>query len=56
MVGEGPGMPLVVLCHRSRRSRPVTGWPRRRGFPLAANLAGGIDARAKAVDPDLPLC
>lgn len=48
------GSPLVVLCHHGMRSMQVTEWLRQSGF-AAINLAGGIDAWARNVDPTLSL-
>ena len=44
---------LVVLCHHGVRSERVTAWLRANGFPLATNLAGGIDAWAQIVEPEM---
>lgn len=43
--------PLVVLCHHGMRSAMVVDYLRQNGFDNACNLAGGIDAWARAVDP-----
>lgn len=43
--------PLVVLCHHGGRSRMVTEFLRNNGFDNAVNLAGGIDAWARSIDP-----
>ncbi len=45
--------PLVVYCHHGMRSRQATEFLRARGFVQATNLAGGIDAFARAIDPSL---
>jgi rhodanese-related sulfurtransferase len=45
---------LVVLCHHGARSLRVVQFLRERGFDSAINLAGGIDAYARTVDPGLP--
>ena len=42
---------LVVLCHHGGRSARAVGWLRQNGFDRATNLAGGIDAWARRVDP-----
>jgi rhodanese-related sulfurtransferase len=47
---EHPG-PLIVLCHLGFRSAQVTGWLRQLGWENVYNLAGGIDAYARQVDP-----
>lgn len=45
--------PLAVMCHHGGRSAQVTGWLRQQGFDNAFNVAGGIDAWARLVDPSL---
>ena len=46
--------PLIVVCHHGMRSAMVTAFLRKNGFDNAWNLAGGIDAWARHVDPDMP--
>jgi rhodanese-related sulfurtransferase len=46
--------PVVVMCHHGGRSMQVTRWLRGNGFPNAVNLAGGIDAWSRTVDPQVP--
>jgi rhodanese-related sulfurtransferase len=43
--------PLVVICHHGMRSMNATLWLRQQGYQNAVNLAGGIDAWARLVDP-----
>jgi rhodanese-related sulfurtransferase len=45
---------IVVLCHLGGRSERVTRFLRVSGFPLAVNLAGGIDAWSREIDPAIP--
>jgi rhodanese-related sulfurtransferase len=45
--------PLVVLCHHGMRSAMVADFLRSNGFDNAKNLAGGIDAWARLMDPDM---
>ncbi|HEX9449378.1 MAG TPA: rhodanese-like domain-containing protein [Dongiaceae bacterium] len=45
--------PLVIVCHHGMRSFHATMWLRQHGFPLAVNLAGGVDAWAQTVDSSL---
>ena len=45
--------PLVVICHHGTRSLNVTMWLRGEGFDRAVNLAGGIDAWARQIDPGM---
>jgi rhodanese-related sulfurtransferase len=44
---------LVVMCHHGRRSAQAVEWLRANGFPNAINLAGGIDAWARRIDPEM---
>ena len=44
--------PILVLCHHGGRSQVVADWLAANGFD-AANVAGGIDAWAADVDPDV---
>lgn len=52
---ENPGDPLVVLCHHGNRSAQVTAWLLDLGWTDVYNLAGGIDAYARQVDPAIGL-
>ncbi|KAB2951763.1 MAG: molybdopterin-synthase adenylyltransferase MoeB [Thermoanaerobaculia bacterium] len=45
---------LAVYCHTGGRSAVAVDFLRRRGFARAANLAGGIDAWSRQVDPSVP--
>lgn len=45
--------PVIVMCHLGFRSAQVTGWLRQMGWKNVYNLAGGIDAYARQVDPGL---
>jgi rhodanese-related sulfurtransferase len=54
-VGELPrDREIVVLCHQGVRSERVTQFLRASGFDRAVNLAGGIDAWSREIDPALP--
>jgi rhodanese-related sulfurtransferase len=44
---------IVVLCHHGVRSQYVASFLERLGFERLHNLAGGIDAWAKDVDPSM---
>jgi rhodanese-related sulfurtransferase len=46
-----PEKPLVVYCHHGVRSYQAVVWLRQQGFPLAQNLAGGIDRWSQVIDP-----
>ena len=43
--------PVVCLCHHGMRSMQVAMFLERRGMSEVYNLAGGIDAWARQVDP-----
>ena len=45
--------PIAVLCHSGMRSFRVAGYLAQLGFGRVANVAGGIDAWAREVDPSL---
>jgi adenylyltransferase/sulfurtransferase len=44
---------LLILCHSGGRSRRVTDFLRARGLSAVSNIAGGIDAWAREIDPSL---
>lgn len=44
---------LLVHCHHGGRSRRATRFLRANGFARASNVAGGIDAWAREIDPTL---
>lgn len=46
---------LVVLCHHGIRSAQVAAWLIDLGWESVYNLAGGIDAYARTVDPSVGL-
>jgi rhodanese-related sulfurtransferase len=45
--------PLLILCHHGARSLRVTQYLRAQGFSNAANIAGGIDAWAREIEPTM---
>jgi adenylyltransferase/sulfurtransferase len=45
---------LIVMCKSGGRSRRAAEFLMTHGFERVANLAGGIDAWAREVDPSLP--
>lgn len=54
-LAEVPADAAVVLyCHHGGRSAHATGYLRAHGRPRCFNLAGGIDAWSRRVDPALP--
>jgi len=49
-----PGDEIVVYCHQGVRSAAVAQYLREQhGFKNARNLAGGLDAWARTVDPTM---
>jgi rhodanese-related sulfurtransferase len=44
---------VVVVCHHGGRSAQATMWLRNRGLDRIINLAGGIDAWARQIDPNM---
>jgi rhodanese-related sulfurtransferase len=49
------GAEVVVICHHGTRSLQVAYFLARQGFARVHNLAGGVDAWARAVDPAMPV-
>lgn len=49
-----PDEDLVVICHHGSRSMQVALFLERKGYAKVHNLAGGVDAWAKTVDPKMP--
>lgn len=47
--------PVVVICHHGTRSLQVAYFLQQHGFAEVYNLAGGLDAWARAVDPAMPV-
>jgi rhodanese-related sulfurtransferase len=45
--------PLAVMCHHGGRSQAITVFLRRTGRANATNLAGGIDAWSRFIDPNV---
>jgi molybdopterin/thiamine biosynthesis adenylyltransferase/rhodanese-related sulfurtransferase len=45
---------IVVYCHHGIRSAQAVAFLRGRGFERAINLAGGIEAWSRQVDPSIP--
>ena len=48
-----PNDEIVVYCHQGVRSAAVAEYLRSLGFANARNLAGGLDAWARSVDPSM---
>ncbi len=45
--------PPIVICHHGTRNGMVMAFLRKNGFDNAWNLAGGVDAWASQVEPDM---
>ena len=50
-----PSSDIVVICHHGGRSMQVAVFLERQGFSGVHNLAGGVDAWARTVDPSMPV-
>jgi len=46
--------PIACLCHHGGRSMQVAAFLAHHGFAHVANIAGGIDAWSREVDPTVP--
>ena len=46
---------VVAICHHGGRSMQVAMFLEKSGFSKVHNLAGGIDAWSRTVDPSVPL-
>ena len=46
--------PVLIHCHHGGRSMQATQWLRRNGFERVSNVAGGIDAWSREIDPAVP--
>ena len=49
-----PDRETLVLCHHGVRSAQMCQWLMAQGFTNVKNIAGGIDAYSKLVDPGIP--
>jgi monothiol glutaredoxin len=54
ILGLPKDTPLVFYCHFGQRSQAAAEHFRMQGFNQVYNLAGGIDAWSREVDPDVP--
>ena len=50
-----PAGDIVVICHHGGRSMQVALFLGQQGYPKVHNLAGGVDAWARSVDPSMPV-
>lgn len=49
-----PGQPVACLCHHGARSQRVALFLEQQGFGDVANVAGGIEAWSRELDPKVP--
>jgi rhodanese-related sulfurtransferase len=55
-LGEiSPAQPVVAICHHGGRSLQVAMFLEKNGYNNVHNLAGGVDAWSRTVDPAVPL-
>lgn len=47
--------PIALICHHGVRSAKAAGLLLQQGFTAVYNVAGGIDAWSKEIDPSVPL-
>lgn len=50
-----PEADVVAICHHGARSLQVAHFLARQGFARVHNLAGGVDAWARTLDPAMPV-
>lgn len=50
-----PAGETIVMCHLGMRSAQMCHWLMSQGFTNVKNLAGGIDAYSRQIDPSVPL-
>ncbi|MGA9574172.1 MAG: Grx4 family monothiol glutaredoxin [Lysobacterales bacterium] len=46
---------LAIICHTGNRSNVAAEYFRKQGFTNVSNVAGGIDAWSREIDPSVPL-
>jgi|SRR5579859_7979594 len=49
------GQDVVAICHHGGRSQQVAMFLEKAGFTRIHNLAGGVDAWSRTVDPTVPV-
>ena len=50
-----PAADVVAICHHGTRSMHVAHFLERQGFERVYNLAGGVDAWARSIEPAMPV-
>ena len=54
LVELDPAQPVACLCHHGARSQRVAQFLAQNGFSRLANVAGGIEAWSRELDPAVP--
>ena len=49
------GKDVVAICHHGGRSQQVALFLEKAGYQKVHNLAGGVDAWSRTIDPSVPL-
>jgi len=49
------GKDVVAICHHGGRSQQVALFLEKTGYQKVHNLAGGVDAWSRTIDPSVPL-
>jgi rhodanese-related sulfurtransferase len=52
-VADDKDVEIVAFCHTGMRSGQVTMWLKQQGWTNILSMAGGIDAWARQIDPDV---
>jgi len=50
-----PDKEVVAICHHGGRSQQVAMFLEKAGYTKIHNLAGGVDAWSRTIDPSVPL-
>ena len=50
-----PDQEVITICHHGGRSMQVAMFLEKNGFAKVHNLAGGVDAWSRTVDPSVPM-
>jgi len=50
-----PDREVIAICHHGGRSMQVAMFLEKNGFAKVHNLAGGVDAWSRTVDPSVPV-
>ena len=47
-------LPVIVYCHHGMRSSQAVTFLRKKGYPKAFSMSGGIEAWSEEIDPSVP--